>query len=306
MSAIDRTDVAVSGGALATFRLGHGPERADPVVAVHGITANSHCWLAVARALDGRAELVAVDLRGRAASNALPPPYGMEAYSRDLLAVLDHYGLERAVLVGHSLGAYAVARFATDHRDRVSAVLLVDGGLAAPLPDDVDPQAVVAAVLGPALARLKQRFATREAYFDWWRAHPAFAHADVSDPDLVAYADHDLAGEPPELRSSVGEDVVSADAAEMLDLGKPAQRLEVPAELVCAERGMIDDPNPIQPEALAQPWAAAAPELRRTARVAGVNHYSLVMGATGAGVLAEAIVRALQSRVGDRDLRSAR
>ena len=149
MSAIDRTDVAVSGGALATFRLGHGPERADPVVAVHGITANSHCWLAVARALDGRAELVAVDLRGRAASNALPPPYGMAAYSRDLLAVLDHYGLERAVLVGHSLGAYAVARFATDHRDRVSAVLLVDGGLAAPLPDDVDPQAVVAAVLGP-------------------------------------------------------------------------------------------------------------------------------------------------------------
>ena len=69
---------------------------------------------------------------------------------------------------------------------------------------------------------------------------------------------------------------------------------------------MIDDPNPIQPEALAQPWAAAAPELRRTARVAGVNHYSLVMGATGAGVLAEAIVRALQSRVGDRDLRSTR
>ena len=192
------------------------------MVAVHGITANSHCWLAVARALDGRAELVAVDLRGRAASNALPPPYGMEAYSRDLLAVLDHFGLERAVLVGHSLGAYAVARFAADHPDRVSAVLLVDGGLAAPLPADVDPQAVVAAVLGPALARLKQRFATREAYFDWWRAHPAFAHGDVSDADLIAYADHDLAGEPPELRSSVGEDVVRADAAEMLDLGKPA------------------------------------------------------------------------------------
>jgi pimeloyl-ACP methyl ester carboxylesterase len=305
LSAIARIDVPVAGGTLATFRLGSGPGGAAPVVAVHGITANSHCWLAVARALEGRAELVAVDLRGRAGSSALPPPYGMEAYSRDLLAVLDHSGLQRAVLVGHSLGGYAVARFATDHPDRVSAVLLVDGGLSAPLPDGVDPQAVIAAVLGPALARLKQRFATREAYFDWWRAHPAFAHADVSDPDLVAYADHDLAGEPPELRSSVGEDVVSADAAEMLDLGKPALALEVPAELVCAERGMVDDPNPIQPAALVGPWVDAAPDLRRSERVPGVNHYSLVMGALGSGVVAQAIVRALQSQRGDPGLRSA-
>ena len=80
----------------------------------------------------------------------------MEAYARDLLAVLDHFGLERAVLVGHSLGGYAVARFAADHpRAGLRRSLLIDGGLSAPMPADVDPQAVVAAVLGPALARLK-------------------------------------------------------------------------------------------------------------------------------------------------------
>jgi pimeloyl-ACP methyl ester carboxylesterase len=305
LSAIERTDVPVAGGTLATFRLGQGPDGAAPVVAVHGITANSHCWLAVASALDGRAELIAVDLRGRAASSALPPPYGVEAYTRDLLAVLDHFGIERAVLAGHSLGGYAVARFATDHSDRVSAVLLVDGGLSAPVPDGVDPQAITAAVLGPALARLKQRFASREEYFDWWRAHPAFAHADISDPNIVAFAAHDLVGEAPELRSSVVEDVVRADAAEMLELGKPALALEVPAELLCAERGMVDDPNQIQPAALVEPWVGAAPDLRRTERVPGVNHYSLVMGAKGSGEVAQAIVRALQSQRSDPGLRSA-
>ncbi len=305
MSTIESIDIPVAGGTLAAFRLGTGPDGADPVLAVHGITANSHCWLAVARALEGQAEVVAVDLRGRAGSRALPPPYGMEAYTRDLLAVLDHLGLEQAVLVGHSLGGYAVARFVADHPDRVSAVLLVDGGLSAALPAGVDPQAVVAAVLGPALARLQQRFPSREAYFDWWRAHPSFAHSDISDADVIAFAEHDLAGEPPELRSSVGEDVVRADASEMLELGKPALALKVPAELVCAERGMVDDPNPIQPAALVGPWVDAAPDLRRSERVAGVNHYSLVMGALGSGVVAEAIVRALQSQRADPGLRSA-
>jgi hypothetical protein len=99
--------------------------------------------------------------------------------------------------------------------------------------------------------------------------------------------------------------VVRADAAELVEIGKPALRLEVPAELLCAERGMLDDPNPLQPPALAEPWAAAAPQLRRVVRVSGVNHYTLAMGAAGASAVAQAIVRALQSRVGSPGLRSA-
>ena len=79
MSAIERLEVPVAGGTLAVFRLGDVPAGAEPVIAVHGITANSHAWLAVARALKNRAALLAVDLRGRGASNNLPPPYGMQA-----------------------------------------------------------------------------------------------------------------------------------------------------------------------------------------------------------------------------------
>jgi pimeloyl-ACP methyl ester carboxylesterase len=305
LSSIARTDVPVAGGALATFRLGEAPDGGDPVLAIHGITASSHSWLAVARALDGRASLLAPDLRGRARSNRLPAPYGMAAYARDMLAVLDHFGLERAVLVGHSLGGYAVARFGVDHPERVRSVVLVDGGLSAPLPDGVDPQAVAAAVLGPALARLQQTFSSREEYHAWWRAHPAFANG-IRDEDLVAYADHDLVGEPPALRSSVGEEVVRADAAELLEIGKPAHRLRVRTELLCAERGMLDDPNPLQPPAIAEPWAAAAPEIRRTERVPGVNHYTIVMGAAGADAVAQSIVRALEKPTGEPGIRSGR
>ena len=102
--AITRRDVEVGGGALACFRFGEAT--GQPVaIAVHGITGSSRSWLPVARALGDRAELVALDIRGRGRSSVLPGPYGMEVHERDLLAVLDALGLEQAVLVGHSLGA---------------------------------------------------------------------------------------------------------------------------------------------------------------------------------------------------------
>jgi lipase len=297
-----RVDVPVAGGSLAVFGLG---DDAEPVLAVHGITASSHAWLAVARALDGRAMLLAPDLRGRGASSPLPPPYGMGSYTRDMLAVLDFHGIERAVLVGHSLGAYAVARFAADHPERVRAVVLVDGGLTLSVPADTDPQAFVTAFLGPALARLEMEFASRDAYHEWWRAHPAFADGDIAQEDLVAYADHDVTGEPPRLRSTVSQDAVRTDADEVLEIGEPAQRLTVPVEMLRAPRGLQNQPSPMIPAELAQAWVDAAPEQRTVREVPDVNHYTVVMGARGADAVADAIVRALQSPASDPGLRSA-
>ena len=299
----ERLDVPVAGGTLAVFRFGAGGE---PVLAVHGITANSHAWLAVARSLEGHAVLLAPDLRGRGASNRLPPPYGMEAYTRDMLAVLDHAGIERGVLVGHSLGAYAVARFAADHPERVRAALLIDGGLARPLPGDIDPEQFLAAFLGPALARLELTFPTPQSYHEWWRAPPALADADVAPGDLIAYANHDLVGEAGNLRSGVAKEAVRADAGELLEIGKPAHRLSVPVEMLRAPRGLQNDPTPMIPKELADAWAGAAPHDRRVREVPHTNHYTIVMGASGAGVVAQAIVHALQSPAGNPGLRSSR
>jgi pimeloyl-ACP methyl ester carboxylesterase len=282
----DRRDIDVEGGSLATFRLGQG---APLVLAVHGITSNSHAWRAVARALGEHGSLAAPDLRGRGRSAALPGPYGIASYARDLLAVLDRLEIERTVAVGHSLGGYIVARLAADHPDRVGAVVLVDGGLTIPGAHASDPQTFIDGFLGPVLARLRERFPNREAYRQWWRAHPALRGGVVDDRDIISFADHDLVGEEPELRSSVVESAVRTDAGEVLQIGEAAHRLTVPATLQCAPRGLFDDPNPMQPLELVQAWAADAPGLRRATQVPDTNHYTLLFAEHGARAVAEAV-----------------
>jgi pimeloyl-ACP methyl ester carboxylesterase len=299
----DRLDVPVAGGALATFRLGTASGDAPLVLAIHGITSTSRAWLATARALGARTPrqatpasgrspaLIAVDLRGRGRSNGLPGPFGVAVHVADMVAVLDHLGLERAVVVGHSLGAYIAAALATIHPERVSSVVLVDGGLRIPESEGVDPEAFLAAFLGPTITRLRMTFPDRETYRAWWARHPAFAGSDIAPEDLAAYADHDLVGEPPQMRSSVNPQVVRDDGVDLFDCG-PAESLGLPATFLCAPRGMVNDPNPMQPVSDVNAWVAADPERRRGIQVPDVNHYTIAFGLRGASAVAAEIERA--------------
>lgn len=287
-----RHDIPVAGGELAVYELGAAAAEAPTVLAVHGITANSHSWVAVARALGGGARLLAIDLRGRGRSNGLPGPFGLDAHSDDLLAVLDALELDRVTVAGHSLGAYIAARFTVRHPGRVTETVLVDGGLQIPGLAVENPRETVETFLGPAVARLELRFETADAYVDWWRNHPAFAGSDIADADLRAYVEHDLVGEPPQLRSSVSAEAVFDDGADLLARARVAEDLTTPAILLCAPRGLQNEPTPMQPFELARAWAQAAPDQRRAVLVPDMNHYTLALGEAGARAVAGALLEA--------------
>jgi lipase len=110
---------------LAIGRAGEGP---DPVVCLHGITAQHRAFNAAARHLGPSRGLVGVDLRGRGDSDKPESGYGLATHASDVIRVLDHLGLENAVLLGHSMGAFVALKTALASPDRVRALVLLDGG----------------------------------------------------------------------------------------------------------------------------------------------------------------------------------
>lgn len=282
--------VPVLGGDLAVLRWPAAVPGAPTVVAVHGITANGLAWFEVARVLAGRATLIAPDLRGRGASRTVGGPYGLARHADDVAALISALDLGSTLVVGHSMGAWITALAAVRHPELVSRVLLVDGAISFPLPDGVRSEEALAAVLGPALARLSMTFPDRAAYRAFWRRHPAFS-ADWSD-GIDAYTQRDLIGTEPDLRSACVLEAVQVDGEQVLldqDAAAAVHRLPCPGELLWAERGLLDEPQGLYDSKRIATAGLDPARVVAATLVPDTNHYSILWSAAGA----EAVVRSL-------------
>jgi pimeloyl-ACP methyl ester carboxylesterase len=286
----EESSVPVEGGELAVLRWPAASPDAPVVLALHGITANGLAWAAVADALDGRATLLAPDLRGRAASADIRGPWGLGRHADDAAAVVSALaGGGPVVLTGHSMGAYISTVAAVRYPELFSSVLLVDGGIGFPPPPGLDGDALLTAVLGPAMQRLSMTFASRAAYREFWQAHPAVGGlwSDAVD----AYLQRDLVGEEPALRSSCVLDAVRTDGLGVFDaevLGA-VHKLPVPSHLLIAERGLLDEPQALLDASRIA--AAGVDTLRLPFEVVpDTNHYSILTAPGPAGRIADLLI----------------
>nr|WP_315267266.1 alpha/beta hydrolase [Microbacterium lemovicicum] len=290
-------DVAVPGGDLRVGVWEPTPseeserasaDAAPAVLLVHGVTASHLSWQLVAERLP-RARVIAPDLRGRGRSADLAGPAGMAAHADDLVAVLDALNVDTAVVAGHSMGAFVALVLGERHPERVSRLVLVDGGLPLDLPEDMPIDEVIRLVLGPTAERLSRRFASEQDYLDFWRAHPAFAR-DWS-PALEAYLAYDLVGEAPELRPSTSYATLEEDSLDQNtghDISAAQSRPQHPVILLSAERGLLDQVPALYAAERLSHKVAAVPGLRHLP-VADVNHYTIVLSDRGADAVAEAV-----------------
>lgn len=88
-------------------------------------------WDFFASSVDGRLRLIAPDARGH--GDSVKPPvtatsYAPAAFVADATAILDAFGLERVLLVGHSMGGGHAAAFTLAHPERVRALVIIDIG----------------------------------------------------------------------------------------------------------------------------------------------------------------------------------
>ena len=283
--------VPVRGGELAAARWAAGEPGAPAILLVHGITANALCWAGVAEEIAGRAELIAVDLRGRAGSRDIEGPWGIDRDVADLVAVLDALGLDQVVLAGHSLGAFVAAAAAAASPERFSRLVAIDGGLGFPLPEGADADAVLEAVVGPAIRKLSMTFADEEAYLDFHRVHPAFKGNWT--PQLTAYLTRDTRKLPDgTVVSSCREEAIRADGKQTLldeKLRTNINNLSCQVDFLYAARGLLNEPQALYDESRLA-LGGLDPARVHITFVPGTNHYTMLAPGVGAQAVARALL----------------
>lgn len=108
-----------------------------PLVLVHGHPFNRSSWDAQVAAFAGERRVITFDLRGYGASTApsAPPVTDFGDFARDLVALLDHLGVERCALGGISMGGQIVLDTYARFPDRIRGLLLADTSPDAETPD---------------------------------------------------------------------------------------------------------------------------------------------------------------------------
>ena len=142
----------VNGVSLHYRRLGKGP----PLVLLAGMASDGASWAPVLDALAAHHELIVPDNRGCGRTVADGAPVSRQALAADVIALLDALGIDRAAVLGHSMGAMLGWTLAANAPERVRALVPMAALPVAP---------AVRVELFTTLARLRRRCDES----DWFR-----------------------------------------------------------------------------------------------------------------------------------------
>ena len=100
----------------------------QPMLALHGLASSGHWYRRLAPHLADDYRIIAPDQRGHGATTQAPSGYDWQTLAEDAVRVLDHFGMAQAVVLGHSWGGHVASNLAMRFPDRVSRLVMIDGG----------------------------------------------------------------------------------------------------------------------------------------------------------------------------------
>jgi pimeloyl-ACP methyl ester carboxylesterase len=193
-----------------------GGQQRLPVICLHGLTRNSRDFedLAPILAAEGR-RVIAPDVRGRGLSERSPDParYQPAVYARDIAALLDHEGIERAIFIGTSMGGLITMALAARRLRHIAGAILNEAG------PEIDPRGIERIL---SYAGRGGPFATWPEAAEYLREINAVAFPDFGAEDWRKLADRLF------YEDSSGQIVAACDPAIATILSRPPPRLAKP------------------------------------------------------------------------------
>ncbi len=98
----------------------------DPVILIHGFFFDTHMWDSNIDALAQGYKVYALDLWGSGYSTRTLMDYGYPLYANQVRSFMDALGVEKATLIGQSMGGGTIIKFGVTNRDRIHKIVLVD------------------------------------------------------------------------------------------------------------------------------------------------------------------------------------
>ncbi len=241
-----------------------------PVICIHGITANCRCWDVVASALSPAHRVLAMDLRGRGGSDKPSRGYSLEHHLEDIRSFMEHMGLGRAVIMGHSLGAFISLVFGAEFPDLVDRIVLVDGGgkLSKEQMDKVFKG------IKPALDRLGKVFPSSNAYVEVMRQAP---YVQPWSPAIETYYRYEIEEMGEGVRTNINPAHIQEEAENIRKVEPDRFYKKVASRVLIlrATEGLFSQDDLLLPEEVVERMVREIPDARRV-DVAGVNHYGIV------------------------------
>jgi len=198
-----------------------------PMVFVHGWCCDHTYFAPQVEYFMVNHRVIAVDLRGHGASDKPDQDYTMAGFADDLAWLCEQLGIERPVVVGHSMGGVATFEMAARHPERVGAVVALDAPIVPlqALREAITP--VIAGLKGPTYQDVARGFVNGLLFLP------------TDDAERrVQVADHILAA-PQNVMASAFESIFDCDT------GTSISACEVPALLINAA-AVVSDLNQVR------------------------------------------------------------
>ena len=136
-------------GARVHYKSLGDPAATTAIVFIHGFSCDLTSWRAQVPAFDGRARVLFVDLPGHGKSDRPAVDYTMDRFAGAVDAVMRDAGVEKALLVGHSMGTPVARQFWRKFPAKTLGIAAVDGALKSYFKDEAQVDAFVARFSGP-------------------------------------------------------------------------------------------------------------------------------------------------------------
>ncbi|MEE2698088.1 MAG: alpha/beta hydrolase [Pseudomonadota bacterium] len=142
----------------------------EAMILLHGWPETSYAWRHIMKDFISDYKMLAPDLRGIGDTGKPSGPYDKATVAGDVLAIMDALDIEKAILVGHDIGARVAMRMTLDHPERVISLIILSGRYP-PLGD----------------LRISDRSQAMERWYFFFHQHPDLVEALVAKNVKVYY-----------------------------------------------------------------------------------------------------------------------